>query len=78
MRAELTPAATSLAVRDVASRLQQQRRERVPQVVDANLPQLRLPEHPLEHLPHVALFERRVLAGREHPRRDLAGSASFC
>ena len=53
-----------LHVDDRLALLQQQRRERMPQVVDADLPELRFLEHPREHVPDVALLER----GR--PRSD--------
>ncbi|HTM27494.1 MAG TPA: hypothetical protein VL225_19990 [Vicinamibacterales bacterium] len=59
-----------LHVDDRLALLQQQRRERVPQVVDANLTEFHLLEDACEDVADVPLLKRRAFQRGEHPRRQ--------
>lgn len=61
----------SIAQDDRLALLEQERRERVPQIVDADLSEFRLLQHAREHVADVALLERRALEGGEHPHWDI-------
>ena len=58
-----------LHVYDRFALLQQQGRARMPQIMQPDVAQRRRLKQPSKHVPHVPLFERRALEGREDPRR---------
>ena len=58
-----------LHVDDCFALLQQQRGERVPQVVDADVAQTRFLEEPREGRPYIALFEHLPICGGEDALR---------